>query len=128
MAQQAADTANAPKPIQRAARQAKTEQRAKKWPEIDLDTVLEHDPFYSQRLVASDSKEVEQADSAAKREQEMAELAFLRQKGVAMILQNNAGVVAAVGDRTLKIGDVIDGYRVVEIGSDGVVLEPMNAE
>ena len=56
-------------------------------------------------------------------------LGMLRSHGVSMIFDKGRGPVATVGDRMLQIGDVIGGFRVVDISlQEGVVLEPVEAE
>ncbi|WP_197526476.1 hypothetical protein [Botrimarina colliarenosi] len=51
----------------------------------------------------------------------------LRRQGVAMILVSGGGHAAQVGDRTLHVGDVIDGFEVVGIGPTGVDFRPAPA-
>ena len=53
-------------------------------------------------------------------------LAEMRTAGVGMLFQNETGSVAVIGTRVVHIGDLIEGFRVVAIGRDGVVLEPAN--
>lgn len=107
-----------------AAASGQTAAKLKKWPAADLDAALRHDPFSSPLLTAQ--QEVpEQADESqgVVRQAEAAELLALRQDGVSMILRDGGGMIAAVGDRKLHVGDVIGGYRVMAIEMDGVVLE-----
>ena len=42
-----------------------------------------------------------------------------------MILESNGQQVAAIGDRLVRVGDEIDGFRVAKISSDGVLLQPI---
>lgn len=103
--------------------------RGKVWPSVDLDEVLRHDPFNSPLLIAQKEAAVaEVAGSAASEAQQEVVLLSLKQAGVHMILHHDDGPVAAVGDRKLKVGDVIDGFRVVAIEMDGVVLERVDSE
>ena len=48
----------------------------------------------------------------------------LRRAGVAMILVSSTGQMAKIGDQTVQVGDEIDGFRVMEITAEGVVLQP----
>lgn len=44
--------------------------------------------------------------------------------GVAMLLISEQGQAAQIGDRTVHVGDVIEGFRVVEINVEGVKFVP----
>lgn len=107
-----------------AAAKGQTAGKLKKWPAADLDAALRHDPFSSPLLTAHDdvAEPTEESQTLVEQEEATALLA-LRQDGVSMILRDGDGMVAAVGDRKLRVGDVIGGYRVVAIEMDGVVLE-----
>ncbi len=48
----------------------------------------------------------------------------LASTGVAMLLVSEEGQAAQIGDRTVQVGDVIDGFRVVEISPSGVRFVP----
>jgi hypothetical protein len=48
----------------------------------------------------------------------------LRRSGVGMILVSRGGRSATIGDRTVREGDEIDGFRVVEITPSAVLLSP----
>lgn len=44
-------------------------------------------------------------------------------KRVSVVLRAGNGLIAVLGDETVRVGDVLDGVRVVEIRPDGVLLE-----
>jgi hypothetical protein len=48
----------------------------------------------------------------------------IRSRGVAMILVSPEGKAAQLGDRTVRIGDQIDGFEVIDITPTGVVFMP----
>jgi hypothetical protein len=48
----------------------------------------------------------------------------IRSRGVAMILVSPDGKAAQLGDRTVRIGDQIDGFEVIDITPSGVVFMP----
>jgi hypothetical protein len=48
----------------------------------------------------------------------------IRSRGVAMILVSPDGKAAQLGDRTVRIGDQIDGFEVIDITPTGVVFMP----
>ena len=99
--------------------------KPKEWPAADLAAALQYDPFSSPlfaiQQMASNEVEAEPTD-------EHADLLALQQDGVSMIVRDEAGMVANVGDRKLRVGDTIDGYRVVAIEMDGVVLERVQSK
>jgi hypothetical protein len=56
-------------------------------------------------------------------------LGQLREKGVrAVIGSSRHGNAAVIGAETVRVGDVLAGFRVVEVEADGVVLEPFPSE
>ena len=99
----------------------------KQWPQVSLDAALEHDPFAAPSLTAP-PPQAAPAEPIAQEEQQESELLALKQDGVTMILRDAGGIVATVGNRKLRVGDVIDGYRVVAIELDGVVLERVKVD
>ncbi len=46
----------------------------------------------------------------------------LRKKGVAIVLSDQNGRIAKIGDRTIRVGDQFDGVEVTEITGNGSVL------
>jgi hypothetical protein len=113
------------------------------WLPISLERVIGYDPFRTpdaptedESLDSSpddeveDEEDVDEEDAAALREQieaaRLAALAALTKRGVGAFLSGGKdGDVAVIGDRTVRAGDVIDGFRVIAIGPDGMVVEPV---
>jgi hypothetical protein len=111
-------------PAAQMAAKNQTAPKAKTWPTANLDAALRHDPFTSPLLTAQ--QEVAEQDDGKQevvQQEDIADLLALKQDGVSMIVRGGEGMIAAVGDRKLRVGDVIGGYRVVAIEMDGVVLE-----
>jgi hypothetical protein len=52
----------------------------------------------------------------------------IRSRGVAMILMSPEGKAAQLGDKTVRVGDQIDGFEVIDITSDGVVFMPASSK
>lgn len=48
----------------------------------------------------------------------------LKATGVGMVLVSGDGQAAQIGDRTVRVGDEIDGFRVIEITADNIVFQP----
>ena len=102
------------------------------WPRIERTEALMHDPFQlPKRLVLTgrdtqpEEGRVEAAAVAqeiARHHHEIARIESLRARGVDMVLMSSRGCVASLGDITVREGDLIDGLRVVEIHSGGIVL------
>lgn len=104
-------------------RPVRHEQAVKQWPKVTLDGALAYDPFGSPLFAAKAEPPV----AAAAAPDAGADLLALRQDGVSVIVRDGDDIVATVGERKLHVGDVIDGYRVVAIEMDGVVLERVAA-
>ncbi len=99
--------------------------------------VLRHDPFarpaaFSQQRATVAASQGEHNDEAAQRQKELKQkqarrdqiIARLRQEGVKAIFGGGSeGTIAVVGAETIRVGDKLEGFRVIAIGPDGVVLE-----
>ena len=63
-------------------------------------------------------------EARQKRADKERRLAQVHQESVRLIMgTDKKGFVAVVGDKTLRVGDRLHGFRVKEINADGVVLE-----
>ena len=51
----------------------------------------------------------------------------LRKRGVDIVLISDETRAVMVGSRTLRVGDVLDGFIIAEINNDGIVLAEPNA-
>ncbi len=95
-------------------------------PQISAEEAGAYDPFAppswspaAVSLLAGDAAGA--IDNTAERFQ------AIRSRGVAMILVSPDGNAAQLGDRTLRVGDSIDGFEVVDITAEGVVFKPATA-
>lgn len=109
-------------------------ERREPWPEFRLTSVIAYDPFalpvrFPQPSSLPDvdptisAEEREAARLLAAAQQRAATLAEIRQKGVELVLRNGEEYVAKIGDREVRVGDKIGGFRVIEISLHGVTLE-----
>jgi hypothetical protein len=57
-------------------------------------------------------------------EEQQAVAAELQRRGVGLVFQTSQGSVARLGDLEVRVGDVLNGLRVVEINADGIRLIP----
>lgn len=101
------------------------------WPRISLEEAAGYDPFSlhgnagsqisaALRGSTDQSTEAEQAAKTAR----STTLHALQSQGVNVVFQDQQGAVAMVGTRLVRVGDLLDGYRVMKIGPDGVTLSP----
>lgn len=109
------------------------------WKSPDVSTVVAYDPFAlppefpqpsrlggqgltSDGIIAADaaSRASQLADAVARLQ---TELETLRQRGVSVIVKQHDQYVAMIGDRTVQVGDEINGFTVTAIEADGVRVE-----
>lgn len=107
------------------------------WQAANLTKVVQYDPFalpasFPQRRKAGDDEKLARdtvktedakAEEAARVEAINAmqtQFAQLQHQGVRVIMQENDKFVALVGDRTIHVGDEIDGFKVVAIDAEGI--------
>jgi hypothetical protein len=99
------------------------------WPRLDAQAAAAYDPFTMPAPMALKLAAEQHASQASKPgeadpRQAKAALASLRSKGISAVLRNQSSAVAVIGNREVRVGDVIEGYRVVSIEADGVLLAP----
>jgi hypothetical protein len=107
------------------------------WQGAELTKVVLYDPFalppsFPQRLKAGEEEKLAKetvntedakAEEAARTEAikvMQTEFVQLQHEGVRVIMQQHDKYVALVGERTLHVGDEINGFTVVSIDADGV--------
>ena len=105
--------------------------QARQWPKIALEEVLRHDPFAVPAALhppagpgsANTAQDVpEKARQQELQRQREQALATIREQGVKMVFVGKGEQVAIIGDRRVRVGDLFEGFRVTDIGSDGVTL------
>ena len=112
--------------------QATTSQPATQaWPKLSAETAAQYDPFAvpepllrkitEGRPAAEDRKS---SKSSPKRDASAENLAALRSKGITVIVRTERGAVAMIGNRVVRVGDELEGCRVVSIDLQGIVLAP----
>lgn len=136
-----------PRPTPRPNRSAQTAQKSpsppvrqlptRTWPTLERAEVLRYDPFalpaafslHQPTVAASQGKH---DDEAARRQKELKQkqarrdqiIARLQQEGVKAVFGGGSeATVAVVGTKTIRVGDKLEGFRVLAIGPNGVVLE-----
>jgi hypothetical protein len=117
-----------------------------KWKSPQLTMVVAYDPFalpsaFPQPVrTAAGSEAVEGGDGSAENAETAAaklaeaieslqgELRALQERGVHVIIRGRDEYVAMIGDRTIRVGDEINGFVVTAIEADGVRVERKLAE
>jgi hypothetical protein len=110
---------------------------AANWQTADVATAAQYDPFalpslFPQRIqeakdnkLAKDAVKADdgQADAAARAEilkKLTTEFSQLQHQGVRVVMQKEDKYVAMIGDKTIHVGDSIEGFTVVAIDANGV--------
>jgi hypothetical protein len=111
-----------------------------RWKSPEVATIVEHDPFalpatFPRPVRTPNGQELTRdgiiAADAATRASQLAdevaklqtELDPLQQRGVSVIVRQHDQYVAMIGDRTIHVGDEINGFTVTAIEPDGVRVE-----
>ena len=108
------------------------------WPKMGRDEAARCDPFALPGALAKKilppppPKQAEPAKAAeksqaAKAKKDAAEkaLADMRRKGLNALLLDQRGAVAIIGTRRIRVGDTVEGFRVLSIDSKGVLMAPI---
>jgi len=116
---------------------AKTRQDSRRppkprWPKLSGQAAGQYDPFAMPEPLARQAKALAQKDARGKggphNPATDPALAALRRKGTDAILRDGKGTVAVIDKNVVRVGDVIQGYRVVSIDDDGVLLTPSDSQ
>ncbi len=127
-----------PRPVRRSVRQpaAKDQQppqppvteTAKRWPTYTLESVIQHDPFAVSPpfrfpdpipTVKAGNGEIVVDEAAVRRREIVSKLVL---EGIDVIVVSDNKVAAVIGARQVEVGDVLEGFVVVHIDKNGVVL------
>lgn len=109
----------------------------KTWPVIGLASILKHDPFALEPLLANrtlgvlsqEGPQQNQETTVSSYQKEHIKrlkerIATLQQKQVSVVFQSESGTAAIIDSKIVHEGDLLeDGVRIVEIRSDGIVLQ-----
>jgi hypothetical protein len=113
----------------------------KRWEAPDLAEVVGYDPFalpssfpqpvagtIDPRLAEVGMTEPDANELAEALEKLQTQLKELQERGVHVIVKQRDEYVAMIGDRTLHVGDEINGFTVTAIGPNGVSVERKTVE
>jgi hypothetical protein len=119
---------------QTAAPVASPARSAIEWPALSIAQVISHNPFALPDTLRpeggawangenSETTAIDMPPNILEMRRRRVELlASLRRQGVDMILMTPQGRVARVGDLSLRVGDVVEGLKVQQINSTGIVF------
>jgi hypothetical protein len=115
-----------------------------KWKSPNLSEVVDYDPFAlppafpkppvidvagangADLVAAAEADDAKQmADALAQSNMQLEEL---KQRGVQVIVRERDQYVAMIGDRTVHVGDEIDGFTITKIDPQGVHVERKGAQ
>jgi hypothetical protein len=105
-----------------AGNQPKLEKKApRKWPKLSLDDVVKHDPFAMPMwyLTARAEEEGTVVSALARSAQVLEEL---KKQQTRIVVISGEERIATIGDLSFRVGDMIEGFQVTAITTDGVVL------
>lgn len=115
------------------------QQQSIHWPAISFDELIDNNPFHPRQALEKSilGTSEEQAEvEAVKGELEASRKAHRRRQALArdlsssdwkvrLLFQGARGATAVIGDRVVHEGDRIEGYQIVAIEHDGVILTPL---
>lgn len=120
------------------------------WNAVALDSVFKHDPFavpaaflpppseqsgpiakeptgsapdLDNSLSLEKQREEREKQAAAEAQARDDAMNALEKQGVNVVLRDGNQWIAVVGDKTIRVGDQLGGFRVIEILPNGVVIE-----
>lgn len=104
------------------------------WPDLSLEEVIAHDPFAvpawikpppeTPDLVETPDQKQQRQFAQQQQQEKAAALAKLRQQGTRIVVLTDGDKVARIGEHSVRIGDTIEGFRITDITTAGVVLSP----
>ena len=105
------------------------EAAARKWPELSLERIVVLDPLappqwlISARNITPTADEKSRLEAEVQKQQRKAEvLEHLREQGTKIVVISAEEKRATIGDQTVRVGDLIEGFQITDITKQGVVL------
>lgn len=91
------------------------------WPEINLAETLASDPFALPNWVAKEEREIEVATQKPDR------LAELQKQGASVVVIAAGQKSASIGEQKIRVGDIVAGYKVSDITTQGIFVDKLDA-
>jgi hypothetical protein len=100
---------------------------------LGADAAAQHDPFAMPAPLAKQTqpetpKKSEPPKPVRRDPATDPVLAGLRSKGTHAVFRDGDGAAAVIDNRVVHVGDVLQGYRVVSIDDDGVLVTPSGGQ
>ena len=89
------------------------------WPEFDLSQTLSSDPFAMPEWAVPESREASDTDNKPSL------LADLQKQGVSIVVIASGEKTAKIGEQSVRVGDVLEGYRITDITPQGILLDKL---
>ncbi|MBX7072234.1 MAG: hypothetical protein K1X71_03735 [Pirellulales bacterium] len=117
-------------PVAKSVASSKDKQQStrRSWPVVSLEEALAYDPFAEQQIAQSSANDQSQMAKVAagpvpgQSVETNEEESDLLNERVQSVVSGGQGAAAVVGDRIVRVGDIIDGFEVVTIDKGGVRL------
>jgi len=126
--------AAAPAGVQPERASAGPQSQERPWPRLTAEAAARHNPFAVPEAIARKAADQDEThkkndkSQAARHQLQRDEVARgLRAKGVRAVLRSGDGAAAVLGTQVVRVGDVLDGFRVISIDTDGVLLAPSDS-
>jgi hypothetical protein len=103
------------------------------WPKLGGQVAAQYDPFampepLAKQTLAERSEKSRDGKAAPRNPASDPVLAALRSKGTHALFRDGDGAAAVIDNRVVHVGDVLQGYRVVSIDDDGVLVTPSDSQ
>lgn len=109
--------------------QEPTEQPIRTWPKLSMDRILTYDPmaipewFAAVRDVAPPVDDASRLSAEAERQQRNEQvLSQLRDQGAKAVVFSGNDKRATIGNQSVRVGETIEGFKIIDITHKGVVL------
>lgn len=93
------------------------------WPKVNLDDFLAHDPFRTPLWAVQQTETTDPTET-----DEPGKLDELQKQGVSIVMIAEGAKAARIGENKVHVGDVLEGYQITDITSQGVVLNKLDSQ
>lgn len=93
------------------------------WPEFSLKESVVYDPFKKPDWIAVESVATTTEDESNDPEA----LSRLQKLGASIVVITDQGKTATIGTQQVQVGDILEGYRITDITTEGVVLKELQS-
>jgi len=92
------------------------------WPDMNLAETLASDPFATPSWAIRKNPIVVATDNSRE------ELLALQEQGASIVVIGKATKSATIGEQKIYIGDLLEGYRVTDITTNGIFLDKLTSQ